>query len=547
MVAPPGMRPRTLVILAVIAAALGALLIIDARVRSTGGDQHAAAGARVLPAFDRKAIQQISIQRQQGEAFALVHAPSPNTPTPAPAWRVETPKLPAADDVVIEDLLAALDLAESERIVEISPAAAGLQPPVAEVALQTTLQVREAKDVITLQLGRPDAAGQGVYARAGTTGPIRVVGRRLLELVNRDPTAFRDRRLLPIDPTTVTAIEWAYFTHKGELRAVDGRWQNERKEWVDEGRVVEALRRLFALRIDLFDISRSRSVAFPKELTVVAGATRIALVFVDGGSAAGEVTRGGEDMYVPHDALAAAFQALMAAGARDNRLIAMAPDAVTRIDLFDDDGRVGLLRGANGAWAFSTPKLDYTADSVAVDAWLMRLGRITVPTRAEGPKTRHLILEGRFRQEVAVSAPPDVFALLTPDPLRFRERELLAVARFDVRRLQRTSGKDVQQLTSDDGTTWRSPSGADVDTANAARVASALADLRAESFVVAAPPGEPAVRLEVDVQAPGEAKAARHTLQIWPTCIARFGTDATFTMERARCDALRLDLLKKSG
>jgi hypothetical protein len=29
--------------------------------------------------------------------------------------------------------------------------------------------------------------------------------------------------------------------------------------------------------------------------------------------------------------------------------------------------------------------------------------------------------------------------------------------------------------------------------------------------------------------------------------VARFDADTTFTMERARCDALRLDLLKKSG
>ena len=537
------MRTRTLVVLAIVAAALGALLIVDAQIRPTGADERAA--ARVLPAFDRKAVQQISIQRQHGEAFALVHSPSPTAAAPAPTWRVETRATPAADDTAVDDLLAALDLAESERIVEISPAAAGLQPPVAQIALQTTLQVKEAKDVVTLQLGRADAAGQGVYARAGTTAPIRVVSKRLLELVDRDPAAFRDRRLFPIDPATVTAIDWPYLVYSGELRAVDGRWQNGRKEWVDEGRVVEALRRLFALRIDQFEHEPPRSLALVRGLTVTAGATRIA-VGVAQGFALGDVTRDGEHLHVPPDALTAAFQALDAAQARDTRLIAMAPDAVTRVDLFDDHGRVGLQR-VNGAWAFWTPQVAYTADSGAVDAWLARLGKINVPTRAAGPATRHLILEGRFRQTVDVSSPPDVFAQLAPDPLRFRERVLLSFARFDVRRLQRTSGKDVQQLTSDDGTTWRTASGAEVDPTNTARVTGALADLRAEQFVAAAPAGEPVLRLEVDVQAPGEAKPTRHTLQIWPTCVARFDADTTFTMERARCDALRLDLLKKSG
>ena len=535
------MRTRTLVVLAIVAAALGAVLVIDARVRRHGADDRAAR-ARVLPPFDRKTVLKISIRRQRGESFELVRAASPTAPAPAPTWRVETAWQPAADDAAIDDLLAALDLAESERSVEISPATAGVQPPVAEIALQTTPQAKEA---IALQLGRPEATGQGVYARAGTAGPIRVVSRRLLELVNRDPAAFRDRRLIPIDPTTVTAIEWHLLVSRRELRAVDGRWQNGSKEWVDEGRVFELLRRLFALRIDRFDVDHTRTVAIPEELTVVAGATRIALV-VEAGDAAGEVTRGGERLYVPPDAIAAALQALTAAQARDTRLIAMAPDAVTRVDLFDDHGRVGLQR-VNGAWAFWTPTVDYPADSGAVDAWLARLGKINVPTRAAGPATRHLILEGRFRQTVDVSSPPDVFAQLAPDPLRFRERVLLSFARFDVRRLQRTAGKHVEQLTSDDGTTWRTASGAEVDPTNTARVTGALADLRAEQFVAAAPAGEPAVRLEIDVQAPGEAKPTRHMLQIWPTCVARFDADTTFTMERARCDALRLDLLKKSG
>src|SRR6185436_3830977 len=235
VVAPPRMRTRTLVVLAVIAAALGAVLVIDARVRRHGADERAAR-ARVLPPFDRKTVQKISIRRQQGESFELVRAASPTAPAPAPTWRVETAWQPAA-----------LDLAESERSVEISPAAAGLQPPVGEIALQTTPQAKEA---IALQLGRPEATGQGVYARAGTAGPIRVVSRRLLELVNRDPAAFRDRRLIPIDPTAVTAIEWHLLVSRRELHAVDGRWQNGSKEWVDEGRVFELLRRLFALRID---------------------------------------------------------------------------------------------------------------------------------------------------------------------------------------------------------------------------------------------------------------------------------------------------------
>jgi hypothetical protein len=537
------MKTRGLVALAIVAGAMAVFIAID---RWRSDDEPASARTRLLPAFDRQAVKRVTIRRK-GSAFALLRAPSPSAPAPAPDWQLEIAGAPPADDAAVADLLAAVDLAESERTAEISPAAAGLQPPVAEIALQTASQVREARDVITLQLGKPDAAGRGVYARAGTAAPIRVVNRRVLELVDRDLAAFRDRRLFPIDPATVTAIEWRAVDGSGELRAVDGRWQNGRKEWIDEGRIAEALRRLIALRIDRFDVDDSRSLALRRGLIVTAGATRLELT-LESGSATGEVIRAGERLHVPPDALAAAFRALNAALAPDRRLVAMPPDRIQRIDLNDERDRVSLQR-ADGAWTFTSPKVPYRADTRVVDEWLAQLASINTPTRGGGADTRHLIVEGRFRQQIDVSSPPDVYALLAPDPLRFRERALLSFARFDVRRLQRTAGKDVAQLTTDDGTTWRATSGAEVDTANAAQVVGALSDLRAEAFTAAPPPGAPAVKWQVDVQPPGEATPARHALEVWPRndggCSARLDADATFTPERAACTAFGLDLLSK--
>jgi hypothetical protein len=527
--------------LAVIAAALGALLLVDARRGPSGGREHAGARERLLPPFDRKAVHRITIRRQNAAPYVMVRAPSPNAPAPAPAWRIETDGLPAADNVAIDDLLAAADLAESDRIANVSAEAAGLQPPAVQIDL-------EAAAVVSASLGRPDATGQGIYARAGAAGPIRVIGRHLLELADREPAAFRDRRLFPVDPTTVTSIAWVDASGAGQLRSLDGRWQNGDKEWVDEGRVVEALRRLFALRIDRFGVPPRGHAGSARTLTMTAGTTRIALE-LETGAGAGEITRGSEHLHVPADALAAATRALAAAAARDPRLVSMAPDTVTRIDLFDDRGRVGLRR-VDGAWTFTTPKVAYAADTRAVDEWLARLGAVRTATRADGPHPRHLIVEGAFRQAVDVSAPPDVYALLAPDPLRFRERTLLSFARFDVRRLQRQAGKTIESLTTEDGTVWRAPAGADVDAANAARVAGVLSDLRAEEFVAAPPAGEPQTRLEIDVQPPGEAHAARHVVSVWTSnddaCVVRLDADATFKPERAACDALRLDLLKKT-
>ena len=79
-------------------------------------------------------------------------------------------------------------------------------------------------------------------------------------------------------------------------------------------------------------------------------------------------------------------------------------------------------------------------------------------------------------------------------------------------------------------------------------VVGALSDLRAAEWIAAPPPGEPAVRLEVDVQPPGESRPTRHVVQVYPRpndCVARLDADTAFRLERATCATLRLDLLAR--
>src|SRR5204863_8427549 len=97
--------------------------------------------------------------------------------------------------------------------------------------------------------------------------------------------------------------------------------------------------------------------------------------------------------------------------------------------------------------------------------------------------------------------------------------------------------------------TWQTPPGATPDTADVARVVGTLGDLHAEEFLPAPPASTAPLRVQVDVQPPGESRPARHALQLWPrkdgAFVAHLDADATFTLERATCDALRLDLLSK--
>ena len=530
------MKQRGLLLLAIVAAAMAAVLVWEGRHRGPG--DHAGTHVRLVAPFDRKAVRRIAIRRQQSEGVNLQHAPSPTVPAPAPAWHLERQGEPAADDAAVDDLLAAVDLAESDRTAEVPATEAGLAPPVAQIELETP------GGTLMAQLGRADATGQGVYARAGAGGPVRVVGRHLLDLIDRDPIAFRDRRLFPIDAAAVTSVVWQGENGGGALRAVEGRWQNARGEWVASERVAESLRRLHALRIEAFPAAPFVKSNGDRSLVLSAAPARIALDI----GRDGDLARGDQHVRVPAAAFDSAWRSLAAAATPDDRLIALAADTVTRIDLHDDHARVALRR-VDGAWTFTTPKVAYAADTRAVDDWLTRLGGVKTATRATGPNARHLILEGRFRQEIDVASPPEVAALLAPDPLRFRERAVLSFARFDVRRLERRAGADTQQVISDDGSTWQTPPGATPDTADVARVVGTLGDLHAEEFLPAPPASTPPLRVQVDVQPPGESRPARHALQLWPrkdgACVAHLDADATFTLERATCDELRLDLLSK--
>lgn len=533
------MKRRGLLLLALVAAAMAAFIIVEARrrpERERGGTTH----ARALPPFDRSTVRNIAIRRQSGAGISLLPSPSPNAPAPAPRWHIEGEGEPAADDAAVDELLAAADLAESERTADIAPEAAGLAPAVAELDIETP------RGTLALQLGRADPTGRGVYARAGNDAPVRVIGRRLMELVDRDPAAFRDRRLFPVEAAAITAIAWRGEDGAGQLRSVGGRWQNGRGEWVAGERVAESLRRLHALRIDKFLSAAPAATGRGRTLAVTAGATRIAI----DARPNGELTRGAEQLHVPADAFEAAWRSLATAAARDDRLVAQPFDIITEVKLSDDRAHVNLRR-VDGAWTFAGPKVGYAADTHVVDDWLARLAAIKVATRSAGPHARHLTVEGRFTEQVDVSSPPEVYAMLAPDPLRFRDREVLAFARFDVRRLQRTVGAETEEATTDDGASWHTTSpGRAIDDANVSRIIAILSELRADEFIAAPPAGRPAVQLVIDIQPPGAARPAPRTLRVYPRgdgCVARMDADVTFTVDRATCETLRLDLFKKTG
>jgi len=241
---------------------------------------------------------------------------------------------------------------------------------------------------------------------------------------------------------------------------------------------------------------------------------------------------------LPADSLAVLWPALAAAADPDLRLLSQPPEGVTRIELVD--GARQLVLEKQRGWRFVTPSVAYQADPAVIADFLAALHRTQRSASGPGAKTRQLRIAGRLPESVEVSAPPEAYALLEPDPLRFRDRAVLSFAHFDVRRLRRTlPGQPPVEATTTDGDLWQPQT---IDRANATRIATALGDLHATAFTTRPPVGKAQVTLELNIQAPGDPKPIPHTLVLFAGCFAQLDHELTFTIASSPCDDLRLAL-----
>jgi hypothetical protein len=536
---------RKVAVLGAVAALLAAYLLFGDRGSELGDG--AREQVRLAPAFDRAAVTRIVISRAGTAPFSLDRQPAGREP----AWR-ESPGDKPADGAAVEDLLNAIDAAETTRTADVSLAEAGLAPP------RLSMEIDWPGGSVTVALGRTDAGGKGVFSRVGDAAAIRVAPRRLLELADREAWAFRDRRVVPLPADAVTAIGWRGKDSGSEqrVRLVDGRWQNETERAVANERVAESLRRLLALQVMRYEPARPAVVGPPRIFVEGVRGTTIVLT-TDGSTCADPggafVERDGptgDGLCVDPEALRQLWPALTAAHAPDLRLVSSPPATIKRIAIDERGARLVLTRAPAGGWRLDVPKVAYAVDPRAVDDWLSALGRAEVrpPPAAANLRRRHLVVEGRYREEVEVSPGDPGYALVEPDPRRFRDRAVLDFAHFDARDLKRAVTGRTVEIASSDGDDWRAvaPAGARIDRTNAARVVGALGNLRAESFVAGALRGRPEVVLGVAVAPPGTEAAQRHTLEIFarpkPGCTGRLDAETTFTLSPPACAELRTPL-----
>jgi len=497
---------RALAVLGAVAALLAAyLLFFDHDPRGVGS---AGEGTRLLASFDPAALRRVTIARPGEAPFTLARGAGG-------LWRIEPGDQPA-DQAAVEDLVGALDQAESARIADVSPQAAGLEPA------RVTLTLDEGARSTALWLGRADASGRGVFVQSAVGGPVRVGPQRLSQLADRPAAALRDHRLVPFEPDQVARVAWRAAPddreHRLERQATG--WRNAAGDRVVEERVAAVLRRLGQLR------GESDAGPAPDE----SGWIEVR----DRSGTTARLTGG-----VSREAWDEVWRMLASAEAADRRLLSTPPDRVHQVELQDGARRLVLARaGAGSAWTLEAPPGHPLVEQAIVNDWLVRLAHtdVTVPA-AQG---RRLIVDGA--DAVTVGGRDAAYALLDPDPMRFRARSVLDFAHFDLRELRRISAGGTFDVTTRDGETWASvPPGAAFDRAAVGRISSALGNLRAESFLSRPPPGRPDLVLEVQVQPPGEPVPVRHAVQLWPTCVGQTEDAGAFRIPRAACQELRAD------
>ena len=264
------------------------------------------------------------------------------------------------------------------------------------------------------------------------------------------------------------------------------------------------------------------------------------------------------------------WRQLEAANRPDPYLLIVQPAEADGVILSEGEQRRLHLRRAGAAgWRFVEPTVSYDADTQVIDAWLARLAKTpfapaaapAAASAAARAATRRLVIEGATRVELELSPPragkaravrtgettsglvdAAAFADLEPEPLRFRSRAVLSLARFDVTSLDiRAAGQQIT-LRQAPGGRWlrtvgdHSPPAAAPDPSAVERLVGLLADLHAEAFL---PRQSFTSETTVDIEVRTGDTTRHARLELSSSCSARLTDAPVFSLGRAVCDDLR--------
>ncbi len=442
------------------------------------------------PLFPRAAADPGAILelRRPGEpALSLTGLSRNPTVTIAGAGRAATPE-PLAHDAEVA-LRAALTALEPRRRLRSGRPEYGLSPPAAELVVRSSASA----PAVSLWLGNLTPLGDGRYAR--DQRGILVVDRELSDAFLRPLSHLRDARIFALDPAQPLSVTVSAPSSQLVLeRAPDGR------TWVTSaplGRrraAPDAATRLLAV-LSLLETAPDATPAVDSTgaatlLSIQAGPRSLDLLdlpctTIDGLRAHSTINLINTTPPTRNSACllgetARALRDLAAVDYSDPGLLPVAASEVTRIDLAAGPDTLTLQR-KGGGFSWLNPAPPFSPDSPAIDAWLAALASAAdssvVPLPASAPRaalaltlrsgavltlrlhTRAPSIGARARvaahERVVVQRDDEAFALevegeaawFAAEPLRFRERQLLAVNPTDVRGLVRRMRGSSEALT----------------------------------------------------------------------------------------------------
>jgi hypothetical protein len=251
-------KPRTLLILLVLVAGLGAFIWFYER-ELPGSEERAEQAKRLLRGLEAKEVTALVVETG-GERVRLERVPAPAggdegaedgedgedgdgeeagepfpLPEPEPEWRIAEPAALAgarADRFAVDRLLDALTALEKSRTLDDADRAeAGLEEPRARVTI-----VREEGAETTLEIGAEVPASTSTLAALAGAPEVYVVGGGIVHDLDRPPGDWRDREVLAVRRDR---IERLAIAPAGGERIVLARRGGE-EYWLDEPRVDRA-------------------------------------------------------------------------------------------------------------------------------------------------------------------------------------------------------------------------------------------------------------------------------------------------------------------
>lgn len=389
------MKPRSLIVLALVVAGLAAFIAFYER-ELPSSDERRERQDQVLD-VDAAEVDAVILRRPGEKTVELrkggaddesaeepdgTLADAPDAPEPASsAWRLVRPFSFRAADTEVDQLVSALADLRHERVLEsFDPEELGLAEPRVRVTL------KGGGRTVALRVGAAIPAYSSIAVQLEGRSEAYVVGEALWDQLAKEPGEWRSRQVVPASRTAIQRIAWriddarfALARRDGELRVVA-----PYEDLADETRVEELLTALTSLRSDQF---------LAADAPAVEGAERTLRLRLEGRRDPFELTlvETGEDgalrlRYEGQVATAAESDLLdrlsgPPAAWRSRRWSSLDTWEVERATLRDADGAVTLAR-ADGTWTRDGEEIPLNAVTDLLDA-LLQIEAETIRPRPE--------------------------------------------------------------------------------------------------------------------------------------------------------------------